>query len=99
MAYTFFADTLIACCGADEFPEGIDCLRAFLFDRVRNEEEASNLLGVYIGMVKCHPRFNRDDLIAALQTNTLASYITSLYQPPYESYYSKWFLDNVSRFL
>jgi len=62
-------------------------------------EEAENLLGAYIGMVKLMRRFNKADLQRSIEQNRLAYYITYMYdQHGQDSYYSKWFRDNFARF-
>jgi hypothetical protein len=56
------------------------------------------LLGLYIGVVKLHPKYRRQELVQALEDNALASYIELLHSGPYQSFYSKWFLANIERF-
>lgn len=92
------ADNLIEACLDDTFPDGMDTLKALLFDRLRSEEEAFNLLGVYIGLVKLHPDFRKDELITAIETNKLAEYIVRMHSDKYSSYYAQWFIKHQERF-
>ena len=94
-----YTDQLINACMLDEFPKTRECLIAFMFDRCRNEEDCSNLLGVYIGIVKMDPKFKRNNLADAMQQKSLVNYIIKYYDKSGDSYYSKWFRMNIERFL
>jgi len=82
----------------DEFPDDEQCWRAFLFDRCRSEEDLTNLLGLYIGLFKLHPEYKKSELIQAIDSRQLASYLATLHNDHHQSYYSKWFVQNIERF-
>ncbi len=82
----------------DEFPDDEQCLRAFLFDRCRSEEDLTNLLGLYIGLFKLHPEYKKDELILAIDSRQLARYLLALHSDLHQSFYSKWFIQNIERF-
>jgi len=98
-AYTKHVDTLMDACGSDEFPEDIECLKTFMFDRLFSEQEARYLLGLYIGLIKLHPDFVKQDLIKALSNNNLTNYLVKMHSGNYQSFYSKWFIENKERFM
>ena len=81
----------------DEFPEDETCLRTFLFDRLYSYEEAYNLFGLYTGLIKLHPEYSTNSLIKAVEANTLVEYIVKMHSEKYQSYYSKWFIENLDR--
>lgn len=95
---------MIQACLSDEFPDNMETLKTFMFDRCRTEEEMSHLLGIWIDLIKLHPRFSREQLQQAVQEKTLVSYILKMYEsyhPQVEnySYYFRWFKLNIERFL
>ncbi len=83
---------------SDEFPEDETCLRTFLFDKLYTHEEAYNLFGLYIGLIKLHPDYSKEQLIKAVETKTLVDYIVKMHSDKYQSYYSKWFMEILDRF-
>ena len=92
-------NNFVLACGKDEFPDDDITLHTFMFDRVHSIEEAENLLGLYIGIVKCMPYFQKDAMAAAVQENKLTQYILAMYDRyGQDSYYSKWFRQTVGRF-
>lgn len=97
--YEKHVDTLIQACMDDLFPTDIDCLRTFMFDRLSSIEEATNLLGLYIGLVKLHPDFEKQDLIQAISSGKLTNYIINMHLIKHKSYYSQWFFENKERFM
>jgi hypothetical protein len=96
-----YVSMLLNACYKDIFPEDMNCLCAFMFDCIGSEEEARNLLGVYIGIAKLMPDFIPEELTQALQGGraSLVAYILRMYDDyGDDSYYSKWFRDNITKF-
>jgi|LakMenEpi03Aug12_release.lakeMendotaPanAssembly.Ray.scaffolds.fasta_scaffold999569_1 hypothetical protein len=88
-------DILVNACYNDEFPDDTNCLRTFMFDKCQNEEDASNLLGVWIGIAKMQ-KFKLDDLKKAVHDKDLYKYIVRMYESYHpdikkHSYYYRWF--------
>lgn len=98
MSAQHFVELLENAIKQDEFPEDETCLRTFLFDRLYSYEEAYNLFGLYTGLIKLHPEYSKESLIKAVNTKTLVEYIIKMHSNQYNSYYSKWFIDNIDRF-
>ena len=91
-------DILIQACLDDLFPTDVDCLKMFMFDCVSSMEDATNLLGMYIGLVKLHPDFDKDDFIQAIANGHLKIYLIRMNSTKYQSYYTEWFMKNHARF-
>jgi hypothetical protein len=89
---------LLDACYKDSFPADEKCIDTFLFSKFDNMEDLQNLLGAYIGVVKCMPNFRKTDFIKAVETHQIPQYIVKMYDEyGHDSYYSKWFRKNIHR--
>jgi hypothetical protein len=73
--------------------------RVFRFNKCNDIEEVQNLFGLYIGMVKLHSRYKKEDFLNYINANKMIGYIRWLYSGNVQSYYSRWFANNYKRFL
>ena len=97
MTSDFIVEQLVDSCNNNNFPKNKECLNCFMFDRCRNLTECSNLLNLYIGLVKL-PDFQEDELKRAINTKNLVNYIINMYKDKPNTFY-KWFKFNILKFL
>jgi hypothetical protein len=99
--YLLATRTLFSSCGKDEFPKDIDCLKTFLFDKCRSEQDCSRLLGLWIGLYKIMDMNNikTEALAKAVEEKKLISFIQETYKLNYDSaFYFEWFTSNIDQF-
>ena len=89
-------NNMIQACYDDEFPNDLPTLRAFMFDKCIEVEDASNLMGVWTDLIKNNKSFNKRALEMAVANGTVADYVANTYRALHPnadrvSYYFKWF--------
>lgn len=96
---------LFRACGADEFPTDINCLKTFLFDKCRSDEDVTNLFGLWQDITKIMDIKNVDisELVTAIEKKNLIRFIQKMYDlyniiAIEQCYYYKWFMLNLDQF-